>query len=94
MNVKLLRVSTGEELVAEIVEENAENVTIKNGLVCVPQAQSVGFIPWASVVDKLNPEITVSKQFIVYIAEVDSTVKNKYCEMFGGITTPEKKLIL
>ena len=94
MNVKLLRVSTGEELVAEIVEENAESVTIKNGLVCVPQAQSVGFIPWASVVDKLNPEITVSKQFIVYIAEVDSTVKNKYCEMFGGITTPEKKLIL
>ena len=94
MNVKLLRVSTGEELVAEIVEENAESVTIKNGLVCVPQAQSVGFIPWASVVDKLNPEITVSKQFIVYIAEVDSTVKNKYCEMFGGITAPEKKLIL
>ena len=94
MKVKLLRISTGEELVAEIVEENAASVTIKNGLVCVPQQSSVGFIPWASVVDKLNPEITVSKQFIVYIAEVDSTVKNKYSEMFGGITTPEKKLIL
>tara|TARA_B100001063_G_scaffold208853_1_gene205511 strand:+ start:215 stop:499 length:285 start_codon:yes stop_codon:yes gene_type:complete len=94
MNVKLLRISTGEEIVAEIVEENAASVTVKNGLVCVPQAQSVGFIPWATVVDKLNPEIEVSKQFIVYIAALDPTVKNKYCEMFGGVTTPEKKLIL
>jgi len=94
MNVKLLRISTGEEIVAEIVSENAASVTVKNGLVCVPQAQSVGFIPWATVVDKLNPEIEVSKQFIVYIAALDPTVKNKYCEMFGGVTTPEKKLIL
>jgi len=94
MNVKLLRISTGEEIVAEIVEENDESITVKNGLVCVPQAQSVGFIPWATVVDKLEPEITVSKQFIVYVAALDPTVKNKYCEMFGGVTTPEKKLIL
>ena len=94
MNVKLLRISTGEELVAEIVEENDESITVRNGLVCVPQQQSVGFIPWASVVDKMEPEITVGRQFIVYIAAVDPTVKNKYSEMFGGITTPEKKLIL
>ena len=94
MNVKLIRISTGEELVAEIVEENDESITVRNGLVCVPQQQSVGFIPWASVVDKMEPEITVGRQFIVYIAAVDPTVKNKYSEMFGGITTPEKKLIL
>ena len=94
MNVKLLRISTGEEIAAEIVEENDETITVRNGLVCVPQAQSVGFIPWATVVDKQEPEITVGRQFIVYIAAVDPTVKNKYSEMFGGITTPEKKLIL
>ena len=94
MNVKLLRISTGEEIVAEIVEENDETITVRNGLVWVPQAQSVGFIPWATVVDKQEPEITIGRQFIVYIAAVDPTVKNKYSEMFGGITTPEKKLIL
>lgn len=94
MNVKLLRISTGEEIVAEIVEENDETITVRNGLVCVPQQQSVGFIPWATVVDKQEPEIAIGRQFIVYIAAVDPTVKNKYSEMFGGITTPEKKLIL
>ena len=94
MNVKLLRISTGEEVVAEIVEESDDTITVRNGLVCIPQQQSVGFIPWKSVVDKQEPEITVSKQFIVYIASLDPSVKNKYCEMFGGITTPDKKLIL
>tara|TARA_B100000035_G_scaffold165034_1_gene140675 strand:+ start:28 stop:312 length:285 start_codon:yes stop_codon:yes gene_type:complete len=94
MNVKLLRISTGEEVVAEILEETDDSITVKNGLVCIPQQQSVGFIPWATVVDKMEPEITVSKRFVVYIAALDPTVKNKYCEMFGGVTTPDKKLIL
>ena len=94
MNVKLIRIITGEEVVAELVEENAASITVRNGLVCLPNPQSVGFAPWATVIDKLNPDITVSKDHVVYIAEVDPTVKNKYSEMFGGITTPEKKIIV
>ena len=94
MNVKLIRIITGEEVVAELLEETDDSITVKNGLVALPQAQSVGFMPWATVIDKQEPEITVSKNHIVYIAAVDSGVKNKYCEMFGGITAPDKKLIL
>ena len=94
MNVKLLRITTGEEVVAEIVEETADSITIKNGLVVLPSAQNVGFAPWATVVDRQEPEIIMSKQFLVYAAALDPSVKNKYCEMFGGITTPDKKIIL
>ena len=32
MNVKLIRISTGEEVVAEIVEETSESITVRNGL--------------------------------------------------------------
>ena len=32
MNVKLLRISTGEEVVAEIVEETADSITIRMDL--------------------------------------------------------------
>ena len=94
MNVKLIRIITGEEVVAELVEESSEFITVRNGLVDLPQAQSVGFMPWATVIDKQAPDITLSKNHVVYIAEVDPGVKNKYCEMFGGITTPDKKLII
>ena len=42
MEVKLLRVITGEEIVAEIVEENARGHTSRM-LVVIPTQQSVGF---------------------------------------------------
>lgn len=94
MNVKVLRIITGEEVVAEVLEETDNNITLKNALVVIPQNQTVGFAAWATVVDRQEPEITVSKEFIVYIASLDPSVKNKYCELFGGVTTPDKKLIL
>ena len=36
MNVKLIRIITGEEVVAELVEENAASITVRNGLVALP----------------------------------------------------------
>jgi hypothetical protein len=96
INVKLFRIITGEEVIAELVSEEETHLTIKNGLVVIPTGQSVGFAPWASVIDRSSPELILSKNHIVYTAEVDSTIKTKYTQIFGGgiITPEEKKLIL
>ncbi len=95
MEVKLLRVITGEEIIAEIVEENASEVTLKNALVVIPTQQSVGFAPWATVIDRENPEITVSRTHIVYIAGVDGSIRNKYDEIYGSkLVKPEKKSLI
>jgi len=95
MNVKLIRVVTGEEIVAEVVSETDNTVTVQNALVILPTNNGVGFAPWATVVSKDEPEITVSRNHLVYVAEVQEDVASKYKEMFGNIITPaEKKLIL
>ncbi len=95
MEVKLLRVITGEEIIAEIIEENASEVTLKNALVVIPTQQSVGFAPWATVIDRENPEITVSRTHIVYIAGVDDSIRNKYDEIYGSkLVKPEKKSLI
>ena len=96
IDAKLFRIITGEEVVAEVVSETDETVTVKNGLVVLPGAQNVGFAPWATVIDRDNPEIVVSRTHIVYVAELDSGVKKKYNELFGSklVTPDEKKLIL
>ena len=96
IEVKLFRIVTGEEIIAELVEETASYVKIKNGLVVLPSATSVGFAPWATVIDKEDSEITVSKNHVVYIANVDSNICKKYNELYGSkvITPEEKKLIL
>lgn len=97
INVKLFRIVTGEEVVSELVLETETSITIKNGLVVVPTPQGgIGFAPWTPVISKDKPEIELSKNFVVYIAEVDEQVKNKYNEIYGSklVTPGEKKLIL
>ena len=95
MNVKLIRVVTGEEVIAEVLSETDDTITVKNGLVVLPSAQSVGFAPWATVISKEEPEITMDLKHVIYAAEVQDSVSQKYKEMFGNIITPqEKKLIL
>ena len=94
MNVKLLRIVTGEEVIAELLSEDTDTITVKNGLVVIPNAQGVGFAPWATVISKQEPEITVERKFIVYMVECDVDVVEKYESIFSPIEKPSKKLIL
>ena len=95
IDVKLLRITTGEEVVAELVSETDDTVTLKNGLVVLPTNTGVGFAPWATVIDQDNPEITLSKKHVIYIVPVQEDVSKKYNEMFGSkLITPDKKKLI
>ena len=94
MNVKLLRIVTGEEVIAELLSEDVNNITVKNGLVVIPNANGVGFAPWATVISKQKPEIILDRKFIVYMVECDVDVVEKYESIFSPIEKPSKKLIL
>ena len=94
MNVKLLRIVTGEEVIAELLSEDTDTITVKNGLVVIPNAQGVGFAPWATVISKQKPEITIDRKFLVYMVECDVDVIEKYESIFSPIEKPSKKLIL
>jgi len=95
IDVKLIRIVTGEEIIAELVSENAAEITVKNGLVVIPNAQGVGFAQWATVIDPDRPEVKMSRNHIVYIVEVQEDVCKKYNQMFGSklITPDSKKLV-
>jgi len=96
IDVKLLRIVTGEEVIAELLSETEETITVQNGLAVLPTNNGVGFAPWATVISKDEPEITISKTHLVYVAEVQEDVCKKYNEMFGSklITPDSKKLIV
>ena len=96
IDVKLFRISTGEEVVAELVSETEDTVTVRNGLVVLPTNNGVGFAPWATVIDNDNPEIELSWKHIIYKVPVQEDVAKKYNEMFGSklITPDKKKLVL
>tara|TARA_B100000900_G_C20237662_1_gene576545 strand:+ start:66 stop:359 length:294 start_codon:yes stop_codon:yes gene_type:complete len=96
IDVKLIRIITGEEIIAEVLSQTDDKITIQNGLVVIPSAQGVGFAPWATVISKDEPQITISKKHVVYVVETQEDVSIKYNEMFGSklVVPQSKKLVI
>jgi hypothetical protein len=95
MNVKLIRMSSGEDVVATVMEDGDELLTIQDAIVAIPTGQGqMGFAPWSPILSKEQKDIPVNKKFVVYIAEVNSDIVDQYKQMFSTIVTPEKKLII
>ena len=96
-NIMSLKLVTGEELVAEIINETEDFIELKNPVAAVMQRRqdgpALGFVPWMQAAN--GPTFTVAKNKIVCEAEVAEEVRNGYNQIFGaGIMVPPKDLIL
>ena len=54
MTVKLIRMWSGEDVIADIVEENTDSVVITDPIVAVPSQQEgrIAFAPWSPLLQK------------------------------------------
>jgi hypothetical protein len=94
MNVKVLRMNTGEEIIFTHINEDEKTIEIENPLVAVPNATGqVGFVPY-SLLQKEESTLTIDKQFVIYICETRDEIVENYEKIFSPIQTPSKKLIL
>ena len=94
-DVKLIRMISGEEIIAEVLDWKDGLVTVQNPLVVIPQQGQVGFMPWATVIDPERPEIGLDMKHVIYSVEVTPDVVSQYAKIFGSnIVLPEKKLIV
>lgn len=94
MDVKVLRMNTGEEIIYTLISETEDYVEVEHPLVALPNAQGqVGFAPW-STLSKEDSTIKVSKDYIVYQIEARDEIVENYTKIFSKIETPSKKLIL
>ena len=97
MNVKLIKMWTGEDVIADLVKETDDTIVITNPIVVVPSGQQgqIALAPWSPLLKGKNTELEITKRYIVYINEPQEDVVSNYTQMFGGIAiaTPPKKLI-
>lgn len=95
MNVKLIRMSSGEDVIAEVVNHDDNSLTLKNGIVGVPTQQgTLSFVAWSPMISKEEKDITVSTKFVVYVADAAEEIVSQYEQMYSPITTPEKKKLI
>ena len=50
-DVKLIRLSSGEDVVATVLAREDQTITIKDAIVAVPTGQGqIGFAPWSPII--------------------------------------------
>ena len=94
MTVKLIRMWSGEDVIADITKEDTDSITITDPIVAVPSQQQgqIAFAPWSPLLQKDKLEVT--KKYVVYMANPQEEIIEQYNSMFGKLSKPTKKLIL
>jgi len=87
--------SSGEDVVAEVLEDNDLSIVVMNPIVAFNQGDGqLGFAPYAPLQKRTEKELEIDKNWIVYMTNVNDELVEKYEEMFSPIKTPSSKLIL
>ena len=97
MSVKNIRFISGENVIADLVEEKADSIVIRDAIVAMPVNQEgtqLGFAPWAPLQDPDIEELEVNRSMVMYITKAAPNLEQQYGQMFNKIIAPEKKLIV
>lgn len=99
MNVKLVRLSTGEDMIGDLKNNDVNGVLIENPCIVYlsqnPNNPSgpanLGMTRWMPYAD--NKEFLIDSKFIVTIAEPAEELAKQYDQVFGtGLIVPDKKI--
>ena len=91
MNIKIIRLISGEELIGEWDQETNK---ISNPVVMIPVAKSqLGFQPWIPYADE--EDIILKDQHIMTDCTPDKKLQNEYSRVYGsGLLMPEEEKII
>ncbi|AIX31789.1 hypothetical protein Syn7803US50_159 [Synechococcus phage ACG-2014f] len=92
MNVKLIRMNSGEDVIADLISETGDTLVLSNPIVLVPgQGGTLGFAPWSPVISPDVKEITIRANYVVFMSEPNEDVVDNYNQIFSPIVTPSSK---
>ena len=91
MNIKVIRIVSGEELIGDW---NEETNTITSPVVMVPVAKDqLGFQPWIPYSEE--EDITFKEQHIIVVLTPDTKLQNEYNKVYGsGLIMPDAEKII
>lgn len=95
MTVKNVRLSNGEQLIVDLIEETEEYLLVCDALIAAPQNENqLGFAPFCPLGDPDVKEVKINKQHVLYITKLLPNLEQQYCETFGKVMAPNKKIVL
>ena len=94
-NVQLLRLVSGEEILADVDLNgiDTDTVIIKDAICLIPAGEGkIGFMPFMAYT-KAKDGITIGNEFIMFIVEPIEDMVNQIRQMDSGIVVPDGKVL-
>jgi hypothetical protein len=92
--IKLLRLTSGEEIIAEISHELNHTVVVYNAIIMIPAGQGkIGFMPWMPYTSAKDG-LVLKKQDIMFMIDPIQDLIDQFKSARSGIVTPPQGMIL
>ncbi len=90
--IKILRMTSGEEIIAKATEKMEGGWTLKKPAILIPHGQGqLALAPWMPYADV--KEMNIPQEHIVFVVEPVEDLQNEYNQAFGsGLVVPNKNV--
>jgi len=94
-NIKIVRISTGEELIADVKEADGKIVLTDVAILIPTQQNQLGLAPFMAYSDA-SKGFDINTSMVMFMVDPVQDLQNQYQQMFSKIVTPsnEKKIIM
>ena len=92
-DIIIARLSTGEELIAKVKEDNALEYHLADVLIIIPTKEnSIGLVPFMPYSNCYSDGLTIKKSFVLFAVTPHEDLLTRYQEITGSIITSSSKL--
>jgi hypothetical protein len=94
MSIKLIRLTSGEEVLAKITDESNDSITFENPIALYAAEEGkIGFMPYIPYT-KAEDGLTVKNTHVLFTVDPVDQILGQYKEATGAIVTPNKGIIV
>ena len=77
-DTRLVRVSSGEDVICNVVSIEDDYITVTDPIVAVPTGEGqIGFAPWSPLLRE-GEEVSIQMSHVVYISFANDNIKQQY----------------
>lgn len=90
MNVKLIRMVSGEEVIAKVVDESGGDYLVKNPAILLPAGQGrLAVVPWLPYAEAET--MTIPSKIVGFVVIPKPDLVREYTDMTSGLLLPNNK---
>jgi len=91
--VQTIKISNGDELIAKVLSQEEDTITVSNPLTILPGPSGIQLVPSLFTTD-LDTTVTINISNISMVADVRDQVKDSYLEATTGIKPVRNKILM